>query len=157
WIQRYRLRGRSIWDLSSSQTGSWIWRRLLAARGWFQYRFATTSAGEVTWEGKVMARFSIQQVFAAFFGGSSWPSSWDDLLKWICSIAKQGGKGQVKSALWCWCLSIIWKERCLRIFQSSKRDCRLLIQQLVEDFNFYAMGNVNFLIEIRAIPSSVVC
>ena len=49
WIEAYMLKGRSVWQVSSSQTCSWNWRKILQLRP-LAYRFVEWKDGREVWK-----------------------------------------------------------------------------------------------------------
>ncbi|CAL1405087.1 unnamed protein product [Linum trigynum] len=62
WISRYRLKGRSIWELSVVSAGTWIWKRLLKCRA-IAYPFVSGNGSSTLWQGEQMKRFSVSRVW----------------------------------------------------------------------------------------------
>ncbi|CAN1192276.1 LINE-1 retrotransposable element ORF2 protein [Linum perenne] len=63
WIRSYRIKSRNFWDLQGSQTGSWIWRKLLKLRA-VVFDYITVVDDTPLWKGEMMEKFSISRVLA---------------------------------------------------------------------------------------------
>ncbi|CAL1361156.1 unnamed protein product [Linum trigynum] len=62
WISRYRLKGRSIWELSVGSAGTLIWKRLLKCKA-IAYPFVSGNGSNTLWQGEQMKQFSMSRVW----------------------------------------------------------------------------------------------
>ncbi|CAL1393517.1 unnamed protein product [Linum trigynum] len=104
------------------------------------------------------------------------PGSWFDLLESIeARFRKNGSCGEIEASIWCWCICVVWKERCRRIFGEQpraivvwKERCRrifgeqpraivVLAEQLREEIKLFVVAHPEFQIQLRKTQTCCKC
>ncbi|CAN1297431.1 LINE-1 reverse transcriptase homolog [Linum perenne] len=62
WVNKYRLKGASIWEFNS-EAGSWHWKRLMKIRDIVRPHVQMDADGDLLWDGKLMSRFKLTEVW----------------------------------------------------------------------------------------------
>ncbi|CAL1407033.1 unnamed protein product [Linum trigynum] len=52
--------------------------------------------------------------------------------------------GGIAGTLWCWFVSMLWRERCRRIFQASSKSSDEVLRMIVEEVQLYSAGDSEF-------------
>ncbi|CAL1376155.1 unnamed protein product [Linum trigynum] len=64
WVKKYRLKTRSIWEITGQSAGTWIWRKILKSREGVQSHISG-SGESLAWDNRVLPRYSVKLVWKA--------------------------------------------------------------------------------------------
>ncbi|CAL1371778.1 unnamed protein product [Linum trigynum] len=88
WVQRYRIKQKSFWDLKEGAAGSWVWKRLLRCRSDIQH-FVSNQGDLTLWDGEPMARYSVKRAWDSLRLHDS-PVGWFELV-WSKEVVHRHG------------------------------------------------------------------
>ncbi|GKB25546.1 hypothetical protein Tco_0864947 [Tanacetum coccineum] len=160
WIDKMKLKGRSLWKVSPDSNSSWGWRHLLSLRDKIIPHIfhcmgngLNTSVWHDTWVGcdpldkqkrnsHLYQRLDNDTKVADMFDDEVWlaSSDWDDILRYL-----EGFQGVNKICNILRSLAIaatvyhIWRERNHRLFQNIDRDSQCVRDAIIKDMEIYAV------------------
>ncbi|GJX32066.1 hypothetical protein Tco_0241921 [Tanacetum coccineum] len=117
WVNRVKLKGRSVWDIEIETNDSWGWKNLMELREKMKpHVFHKIGNGEKTYVCDSMNHLFFECCYSK--------KVWEAI------------KGKIMMGKVNFCVYTIWREKNLRIFQDKKRSEDMILKELMENIKW---------------------